>query len=439
MGDKYFGVTQLNKILDRTTVKYNFLQILFALNKSEKQVQHLSDTVKVKYRSGVRTKVTKGVGKTANGIEGSPATFTEKPITAPRFRNYTPLTAEWAYQVVPEGAGDGNTKLEDIIIKNISKEQSDILKLHSNTHELMISQILQNHKINIPVEGGTNFTLDFEPPEGYKEDLSNTDWAWNKSKSKLEFIRNKESKLTKYGYLADTIILGIKAAQYFLNDEEIFKKLDNRNIELGKLKLQGLEVSGQRYIGRLEGKDIYVYEGTYNDGEEKYYIDPNNFIMTSSTAPFTMHFSAIYDMAAVEKKAYIQKYFSKSWVEELSGARYLLVETDSTPAIEDAAAIYCAKVLSDDTPVSNITTLTIANGAESFITDITGTVITIATGVTRAQLKLGLIAPVGGTYELQNASGDALVYDATEVASTNKVVVTAEDGITTATYTITIS
>ncbi len=438
--EKYFGVEQLNKILDKTKVKYNFLQILLGLNKSERQIQHLSSNVTIKYREGVRTKVTKGVSKTADGLQGNPANFTELPISVPRFRNYTSLSAEWAYQIVPEGAGSGNSQLKSAIVKNISKEQSDLLKLQSNTHELMLAQILQNHKIDIEVEGQANFQLDFKAPTGYKEDISATEWAWDKSKSKLEWIRSKESKLTKYGYLANVIILGVEAAQEFLNDEEIAKKLDNKNIELGKVKLQGLEVSGQRYIGRLEGKDIYVYEGTYNDGTEKYYIDPKNFIMTSTSAPFMMHFAAIYDMAAVEKKKYIQKYFSKSWIPELSGARYLLVETDSTPSVEDAASIYCAKVLPDSTTnPSTDTTLTVALGGESFVTDITGTEITISTGVTRAQLDLALIEPNGGAYEIQNTGGTALTIDSTAVAETDKVEVTAEDGITTETYTITIA
>ena len=88
--------------------------------------------------------------------------------------------------------------------------------------------------------------------------------------------------------------------------------------------------------------------------------------------------------------------------------------------------------------LSNDTTLTTSN--PSVVTGISETTISVANAVYTKTLVDALVAPVGGKFELQNSDNSpaTLDTDTTLVVDTMKVVVTAEDGSTTATYTIKI-
>lgn len=105
-------------------------------------------------------------------------------------------------------------------------------------------------------------------------------------------------------------------------------------------------------------------------------------------------------------------------------------DTQSIDVVVPAKSV-TPPVLSDDTE------LTVTVGEEAVVTDITGTVLTVATGTTAAELVAALTAPANASFELQDTNGDE-VTGATVVDNTMTVVVTAEDG-TEETYTIVIA
>jgi hypothetical protein len=142
------------------------------------------------------------------------------------------------------------------------------------------------------------------------------------------------------------MILGENAAEALLNDEAVLKKLDTKNLDAGKIELNGAEVGGYTYYGKYMGKHIYEYVGTYDDGTEKNFIDANTMIMTSRKGLWELHFALINDFKAITGNM-IQKFFSKFFDDEKSGKRNILVESDSTPVCLDVDCIFCAKVLPD--------------------------------------------------------------------------------------------
>ncbi|MEK4023652.1 hypothetical protein [Sporosarcina sp. FSL W7-1283] len=108
-------------------------------------------------------------------------------------------------------------------------------------------------------------------------------------------------------------------------------------------------------------------------------------------------------------------------------------DTQSIDVVVPAKSV-TPPALSDDT------TLTVTVGKEAVVTDITGSVLTVASGTYTQALVDALTPPTGGSIELQDADGTPSTLDAdtTEVVNTMKIVVTAEDG-SKATYTITVA
>lgn len=341
--NKYLALQYLLKILERADVKYNFLQKLFKVDGNNNNVPHMSNTLTLKVRKGVDNSAASPIKAAPN--ENTAATFSEIIVKTPRFREYTRLTADWAYQIIPDGTGISQD-LQDMIVSNIKREQEDLMKLIETSHEIMMSQILQTGKVSMVY--GDKDTESFELVLGTSpfEDVSTKDTEkWTGSCDKLKWIATKAKKITKAGYKADIVIMGSAAAELFLNDEAVMKKLDNRNINMGQMQSLGEEIGGYTYHGKMDGRDFYTYDMEYvQGGETKPFIDPRNVIVTSSMVLWEKHFSPVKDSRAFEN-IMAQKYFSKSWEEELDGDRMILVESDSLTACLDMGGVYCGKVM----------------------------------------------------------------------------------------------
>ncbi len=340
--NKYLQIQYLMRILASADIRYNFLQKLFKVDGENNNVPHMSDTVTIKTRKGVDNKGSKPIKSAPN--QNTAATFKTLAVTVPRFREYARLTADWAYQVIPQGAGISK-ELNDIIVANIKKEQEDLLKLIETSHEIMISQILQTGKISLVYGDAGTEKFELELGDSPLVDATATETAWTGNADKMVFIATQSKKIAKAGYKADLVIMGSEAGALFASDEAVKKKLDNRNINMGTMQLLGEEVGGFTYLGKMEGKDFYTYEAEYALGAEtKPFIDGKNIIITSTMAPWEKHFSKIKDSREFENP-FPTKYFSKSWEDELAGDRMILVESDSVTACLDMASVVCAKVI----------------------------------------------------------------------------------------------
>lgn len=91
--------------------------------------------------------------------------------------------------------------------------------------------------------------------------------------------------------------------------------------------------------------------------------------------------------------------------------------------------------------VSNITTISVAIGKTAIVTNVTGTILTVATGTTVSSLISAIIVDNGkGSFKVYtNDSKSTEATISTTVASTMVVETTAEDTKTKATYTITLA
>lgn len=232
--NKYLQIAYLLKILQKADVKYNFLQKLFKVDGNNNNVPHMADTITLKVREKVGNSAASPIKAAAN--QKTAATFSEIIVKTPRFREYTRLTADWAYQIIPDGAGI-STDLQDIIVANIKKEQEDLMKLIETSHEIMMSQILQTGKVSMTYgdEAAEKFELTLgETP--FEDITTKPEEIWTGDCDKLKWIAKKAKKITKAGYKADIVIMGSSAAELFLNDEAVMKKLDNRNINMGQMQ-----------------------------------------------------------------------------------------------------------------------------------------------------------------------------------------------------------
>lgn len=91
--------------------------------------------------------------------------------------------------------------------------------------------------------------------------------------------------------------------------------------------------------------------------------------------------------------------------------------------------------------VSKVTTISVATGKTTIVTNATGTVLTVATGTTVSSLISAIVVDSGkGSFKVYSDNTKAIEATTSATVSSSMVVeATAEDGTTKATYTITVS
>lgn len=345
-----FETKRLNKIVEKAKIKFNFLTVLLALDQASKHQVSMSDVIKIKLRNAGWNRIAKPVSASAAANSNTATSLTELTVTAPRLREKTGIDTSWAYAAIPENQTDA-TEWMKFIVANIATEMELLLAKIANTHEQWIAQILQTGTVSAAMNPSGTFSLNLGPTASHFHDYSaDANYKWDVStNSKVAFISEKETLITKAGFKANVMIFGSKAGREFLKDEEVRKLLDIRNVDAGAIKLNGQEVGGYTYIGRYDGKDAYIYEAEYTDIDgttQKPFIAPGNFIMTSTMVPWSLYFASIKDTEALNGQV-TAKYFSKSWEERDPSSRVMLVESDSTPACENVDGIVCYKMVAD--------------------------------------------------------------------------------------------
>ena len=133
----------------------------------------------------------------------------------------------------------------------------------------------------------------------------------------------------------------------------------------------------------------------------------------------------------------------KAAITPVAGATFEVYNADGTTVATDLASTYKVIVRAQDGTTTKIYTVTVAPSAAATLTstigtvnDTAGTIIAIPNGTTLADFKTAITPVAGATFEVYNADGTTV---ATDIASTYKVIVTAQDGTTTKIYTVTVN
>lgn len=312
-----------------------------------KKKQHATDKIQLSIKVGNK--------KLAPFVKrGDPAAVVEKLtsevnfVQLPRIRMKKPLDAkELLFEQdgsmpVYAGAGDIASYREQKIREEL-REMKDRI---SRRLEWMAAQSLSG-AINV-TQDGVPISYDFLMPSGNKPALTgNALWSDLTNSDPIANIRTwQQLSQTARGIIPTVAIARTEVINPLLANQKVKDYLNNRRMVIGQIDTNKVANElGVKYIGQIEGVDIYEYNETYTDdsGNTQSYIPSDRFVLVSPSAENRLHYGAIEDLQAGRNIA--MEFFSKDWITEDPSTYWILTETDPLTVPHEPETIVYAKVL----------------------------------------------------------------------------------------------
>jgi hypothetical protein len=215
---------------------------------------------------------------------------------------------------------------------NVRDTLEDHAEMVMRRLEVMASEILRTGQVTVSGEGFDDRVVDFLRDNSLTITLSGTD-LWSDAGSDNQKVGNLETWAGLVQNLAGVTIVDVvmdpDAWAEFRQDPEVKELLDTRRGSESELELgPNSELVSRK--GELGQFVIWTYNDTYIDdaGVEQNLMPSGTVIGASRQIEGTRHFGAIKDEANNFEAVDI---FSKSWVEEDPGHRWVL--TQSAPLV----------------------------------------------------------------------------------------------------------
>ncbi len=225
--------------------------------------------------------------------------YQTKTYTPPLINPKRATTAEHILMRRPGEAIYGSDKNAEERAQEIVGEDLTFLDdAITRREEWMASQALFTGKIEVRGEGVEEI-VDFG--HTLKETLiGDAKWDSSSSDPLTNFRAWRSACISASGITPDTGILGVDAADRFMNDSKLLKLLDNRRVTLGQIEPKELP-NGVTYLGYMGGRvnmDLYTYEEWYIDdnGIEKPMVPANKVLTASTKARFIRAYGAYIDI-----------------------------------------------------------------------------------------------------------------------------------------------
>lgn len=226
--------------------------------------------------------------------------YTNKGFKPPIFKEAIALNA---FDLIKRMPGQNPFESPDFRANLILKMFNGMVKVERKIRralEQQASQVLQTGTVTLADENGTAlYTLDYKP-KGTHFPTSGTAWGQvgadplGDLQALAEVIRNDGLDDP------DQLIMGVKAFNAFIADEEVQKHYDNRRIDQGTISPMRMNGQGGNFRGVVEignyRYDIWTYGGRYKDpqtGNKIQFVDPAKVIMRASGGRLDATFGAI--------------------------------------------------------------------------------------------------------------------------------------------------
>lgn len=332
--------TAINKIISPKTF---ILDTVFR----PKKKQHATDKIQLSIKVGNK-KLAPFVkrGDPAHVIEklGSDVNF----VQLPRIRMKKTLEAkELLFEQdgsMPIYTGEG--EIASYKEQKIREELQDLKDRIARRLEWMAAQALSG-AISV-TQDGVPINYDFLMPAGNKPALvGNALWSDLANSDPIANIRTwQQLSQTARGIIPTVAIARTEVINPFLANAKVKEYLNNRRMVVGQIDTNKVANElGVKYIGQVEGVDIYEYNETYTDdaGSTQPFIPADRFALVSPSAENRLHYGAIEDLDAGKNIA--MEFFSKDWITKDPSAYWLLAETDPLTVPHEPETIIYAKVL----------------------------------------------------------------------------------------------
>lgn len=219
----------------------------------------------------------------------------------------------YIYEEIPFTAKDIKVRLPGETVYSGSSPAARLSKKIGGWLKMLRDRIVRNKELQlltamqtgeIQITGkDVGYTVDFQMDPTHL--VTNTGAAiWGSTtEDKIEQLETDAAKSRDKGAPPPTVLyLGIDAAKLWLADSAVLSYMDNRRVQLGQINVE--QLAGQRatFLGDFSrvglNVQVFSYQATYTDtaGATQYYLDPDNYILTTPEARIEEHYSMIENL-----------------------------------------------------------------------------------------------------------------------------------------------
>lgn len=266
---------------------------------------HASKIIEIDTIVGSNT-VAKYVSRTANAepvdklgyssaIHVIPYTYQEKTLTPEDLEIRMP--GETVY-----GSGSPSQRRDELMGEWLAELEDRVIR----REELQLAGALREGTVTVDGDG-VSYTVDYGRNASNTATLTGTSRWGESAENKVTDVRNAFAQMKTPGVdggLITTAIMGVTAAQKWIDDDDIMAIMDNRRVERGEISPTTLAEQSASYIGNYKdagvNMDIYSYFGQYVDssGTAQYYLPANEVLFVNSTMRVQKHYGMIYNLHA---------------------------------------------------------------------------------------------------------------------------------------------
>lgn len=230
-----------------------------------------------------------------------------------------------------------NAKIQDAVV--------DLVDRIRRRREWACAQALTTGKIEYQGDS-LHFVIDFGFTSDQKLKLTGANKWDDASADILAQGRQRRRDISKRtGSGASICILGSDAAELFINNEKVMKKLDNQNYRIGSLDLTKDTVEGATLLGTIGSITYYEYAQSYTDRNGQIAeLFPTNLALYGAPS---RHFRRHRGIIAWEEEGLqsAKEFYSRVITKRDPDGRKIQVASCEIPAIHDPEAIVAVTVV----------------------------------------------------------------------------------------------
>ena len=250
-------------------------------------------------------------------------TSTFKPAYIKDKRVFTPNRA--LKRAAGEAIG-GNLSPEQRMQALVVQDLNDQLDMLTRRQEVMAIEALVTGRVTVKGDGYPETVVDFERHDDLTVELTLGDRWGETGVDPLDDVEAWSLDVSKHsGAAPNTLVMDLSAWKLFSASERVQKLLDRfRGSDTLASTVSG---DGAKFMGNIGDYDIWVYSGFYehpDTGALTPYLAENTVILTSKQVEGVRAYGAIHDEAAGLQA---MPYFTKSWLENDPGVRFLLMQS----------------------------------------------------------------------------------------------------------------
>ena len=261
--------------------------------------------------------------------------YTNKSFIPPVHREAAPINA---FDLLKRRPGEDPFMSPNFQASATIKAFNVIRKIENKIRrsiELQAAQVLQTGRATLTDMAGNNlFNIDYSPKTSHFPTTAN---AWNGSNADPAGDIDRLAEVIRNDGLTDPdmLIMGSRAFEAFIQNDEIRNRLDNRRFEMGRIVPMDRMGNGGTYRGTVEignySYDIWSYGGRYKSPQTSrkiQYMDESKVIVRASSGRLDGTFGAIPRVVPPESRVLP---FIPDRVSDTAGAMDMFMNAWVTP------------------------------------------------------------------------------------------------------------